>query len=477
VEEVKTYIFIVDSFLLRQMNGRPAELVKLIQDKENQSEEEIIKSLCGNKYDRVYYANIKSRTIKILQVLAIISTSKKGSLTKKNFKKSQKKYLIGHTFLTEGQRSEGIKLIKQAYDIAVEYDFSHLASELASILHHDHIYYNPNPRLANFYFQKVRKYLVNYTAEKEAEYYFYRIVAQMNRSTFPLRQLEEALDKITAQKGDSVKFKIYENCIKVYYHLYLGNYLEVISSCAYALECLNTRKGGHVAHYLFFLRNKALSQIAVNQHSQAIETLIQAEKYTGNKPYNKYLLQYYKTICAFHVGNYEEAYHLFQKNKRCKIEDIREQFVIVEAYLCFLSCTGHLQLDKTFRLGKYLNETFKAQQDKQGDNINILIAELLVYLVRNRGKLIDRIEAIRNYSYRHLKGQETRRARWFLKILCLLSHPTVNFHPEALDRKAKKYIELLNDHPARIGEGFAIEIIPYEKLLELVMVQLGRKAA
>ena len=130
-----------------------------------------------------------------------------------------------------------------------------------------------------------------------------------------------------------------------------------------------------------------------------------------------------------------------------------------------------------FRVGKYLNETFKAQTDKQGDNINILIAELLVYLARDRGKFIDRIEAVQHYSYRHLKGEDTKRAKWFFKVLCMVAHPKVNFHPIALRRKAKRYIDLLESHPVRMGKDFAIEIIPYEQVLEIIMVQLGRKAA
>ena len=136
---------------------------------------------------------------------------------------------------------------------------------------------------------------------------------------------------------------------------------------------------------------------------------------------------------------------------------------------------GYLQLDHTFRLGKYLNDTFKAQADKQGDNISILIAELLVLLCRDRGKFIDRVEAVQHYSYRYLKDKDTQRAKWFIKILCLL--PSVDFHPVALNRRAKRYIDLLDKHPIHLGGNFAVEIIPFGSLLGMIMRQLERRVA
>ena len=126
---------------------------------------------------------------------------------------------------------------------------------------------------------------------------------------------------------------------------------------------------------------------------------------------------------------------------------------------------------------KYLNETFKAQKDKQGNNINILIAELLVYLAKDRDKFIDRIEAVKDYSYRHLKSPSAQRAKWFIKILCLLPHAKVNFHPVALRRKAKRYIDLLQSHPVRMGEGFAVEFIPFDQLLLMIENKIMKKVA
>ena len=118
--------------------------------------------------------------------------------------------------------------------------------------------------------------------------------------------------------------------------------------------------------------------MALGNYKHAEKNLLIAEQFAPKKSHNDYLMRLYKTINTLHAGEYQTAYHLYRENiRKCKFEQIRQQFAIIEAYLCFFSQMGYLQLEKTFRLGKYLNENILSQSEKQGDNISILIAELL----------------------------------------------------------------------------------------------------
>ncbi len=68
------------------------------------------------------------------------------------------------------------------------------------------------------------------------------------------------------------------------------------------------------------------------------------------------------------------------------------------------------------------------------------------------------------------------RAKRFINILCKL--PRANFHSVALGRYAEKHIEYLKNSPMRIGENVTIiEVIPFEVLLEMILVKLERKVA
>jgi len=145
----------------------------------------------------------------------------------------------------------------------------------------------------------------------------------------------------------------------------------------------------------------------------------------------------------------------------------------MEAYFCFLASTGKLKLAKRFRLGKYLNDTFKAQADKVGDNINIVIAELLVLLSRNRSKFIDKVELVANYSYRHLSSKELLRSKYLIKILCTI--PKANFCSKSLVNLTAKYINYIRQKQITIGENLTLEIIPFERILDIILDDLVEK--
>lgn len=146
------------------------------------------------------------------------------------------------------------------------------------------------------------------------------------------------------------------------------------------------------------------------------------------------------------------------------------------AYFYFLHRVGQLDAEYTrFSVGKYLNETVAIAHDKTGSNVNILIGELLVYLVKDRGRFIGRVEAVNNYSYRHLKTPATQRARWFIRMLCMI--PRADFNFIRLKRIATKQLTNLENYPIHTGDNLSIEMIPFGDLLTMIEVALKKKVA
>ncbi|MEO1517674.1 MAG: hypothetical protein AAFV95_21800 [Bacteroidota bacterium] len=367
-----------------------------------------------------------------------------------------------------------MRLIEQAYKIAVKYEFLYLACELSGILHQNHIYYNRSSKKVDFYSKQIDHYLQAYVAEKKTEKIFLSIIHRKS-SSLDIGRIQRAIQQINQLNGSGVKYKSYQFTLQVLLFFCKGEYKQVIECCNFMLTYLKDKPGAYRSHFHFFFLNKGIAGIATAQYEMAKKSFTMGLVYVKSRPFNRYLLHLYLAINALHAGQYTDAHQLVQQNRRCRFEPIKEQFTIVEAYLCFLSHMGCLQVSKPFRLGKFLNETLTAQTDKQGDQINILIAELLIHLVRDRGRFIDRVESARTYSYRHLKGQQYVRAKWFIKILCTL--PRANFHPTALRRLAKYPIEKLESHPIHMGEHFAIEIVPFSTLLELLFQHIQQRVA
>lgn len=217
-----------------------------------------------------------------------------------------------------------------------------------------------------------------------------------------------------------------------------------------------------------------MAQIALRQHAAAAESFRKAEPYaTPHRSFNDYMLRFYLIINALHAGEYAKAYDTYKKYRDCPFPLLHEQFILIEAYFSFLIHMGYLDINPRFRIGKYLNETSNAQTDKQGDNIAIIIAELLYYFSRDKGKFIDRVESINHYSYRHIRSKETLRAKRFLKILCAM--PRANFSFSNLSRHARRHIDYISDHTIRMGENIFLEVIPFDVLLPMIFEELGQK--
>ncbi|HOY04756.1 MAG TPA: hypothetical protein PLO67_05095 [Saprospiraceae bacterium] len=82
------------------------------------------------------------------------------------------------------------------------------------------------------------------------------------------------------------------------------------------------------------------------------------------------------------------------------------------------------------------------------------------------------IEALDKYRQRWLANDMNRRSNSFLKILLTLAQSagttTVN------EKKIRKEWEILkNETPEVAGQSFAIEIVPYEDLVELLLAKMG----
>ena len=85
MNNLRTYLEIIDPRLLHHISGKPAELIQLLRKKPEKSEKELCTHICKGEKDRKYYLNLKSKTLKLLQGLAFVSVVRGESLVKKNF--------------------------------------------------------------------------------------------------------------------------------------------------------------------------------------------------------------------------------------------------------------------------------------------------------------------------------------------------------------------------------------------------------
>ena len=129
---------------------------------------------------------------------------------------------------------------------------------------------------------------------------------------------------------------------------------------------------------------------------------------------------------------------------------------------------------KPFIFSKFINSVPFHSKDKSGQNITILVLQILFLLSdRKYDKIIDRIDALTQYSYRYLRNDETFRSNCFIKMLILMSNASFNpirtrTYTMELSKKLKK------SHLNTDEKSTQVEIIPYDYLWEVILEVLER---
>ena len=287
------------------------------------------------------------------------------------------------------------------------------------------------------------------------------------------------------------KFTSYSFNLNVYniitsYYILNEEYELSIKYCSEALNFFESKPYQDNMSKWSFRNSLILSSIGQRKYKLAEEYTQANFEILTPSSYNWYMQCNYHYILLASQGKFQELYSLIirvVKSKNYKKFILQHEYWnVIEAYIHFL-----IRMDKidptletsgrklrSFSLARFLNDVPKFSKDKRGLNISIIVVQFLYLLqARKYSKLIDRLDAIKQYSYRYLKNNETYRSNLFIKMLLKVAN--ADFHPIAAERYTKDmHTKLLASNPSANFQSTEIEVIPYEKLWEIVMELLER---
>ncbi len=245
------------------------------------------------------------------------------------------------------------------------------------------------------------------------------------------------------------------------------NYGKTEQLCKEIIQWLESRK---FAFFSGFYNYLVPALIVQGKYLEGKIAIRQALSNVNKKSNNWSVFTYFHFILEIHNKNYQEAFSIFKKaNHRGQINlFMEEQWLIVKGYLKFLQRIDLIEGDNKFKLDKLTKNLPIASNDKEGNNINIIILSILLNLKRNRGQIIDQIEAISKYLQRHLKGNI--RARLFIKMLLTL--PKYNFNPQVIQFRNEALWKQLQKNNIQVVGMSEVEIIPFEDLWPMVLKAL-----
>jgi len=274
----------------------------------------------------------------------------------------------------------------------------------------------------------------------------------------------------------------------IYFNMAARDYIRAFAFCQQAEEYLTINPHFSSRPRLGEFAGLAiLCSIHERNYGTAEELLSKYSSYFVAGSGNWGLFMSNRFLVAMHTGKYEEAANVFVEvvNHRGFISFSPLQQEKWHVYRTFLAYVVRIELasiprhlEDRIHLGsewyEYLNDLSVSSKDKKGMNIVLYILQTL-FILEESG--LDggstRLEPLRQYANVHLKNTHYARSNAFLKMLFILIDSEFNLK-KAEKRLQKYYSQLVSDKEGRCRTMEGLEVIPYEKLWEIIVWRVNK---
>lgn len=428
---------------------------------------------------------LKDRLVNSLFVIDL----KQASYTdrQKAYYEAYKEWAAAKILFGKNARTAAAGLGRKLLKIARKYEFTEL---MVDICHTLRLYYGTIEGDYKKYQQYNEEFKLHeqlWLAENRAEEFYIDLsIGFINSKAAKAEFKDKASEyyeqiKESLEQYDSYQLHLCGRLIEASIYTSVNDYETTLDVCGRAIAFFQKKDFTARVPLQIFQYQKFICHVQLRQFEVAKEAARSCLQYLEEGAFNWFKLYELYFLLYAHSGQYEQADEILKmimshSNFGNLPGNVQETWKISEAYLHFLECTGHLpangqedQRSKSFRLSRFLNEMEVFSKDKQGMNIPILIIELLLGIAQEKyDELIDRVEAIDKYRTRYMREEEMARANHFLRML--LQIPKNAFRREEALAKAQEDQLALEAMPIEMAnQTYEIEIVPYEKLWDIVL--------
>lgn len=392
------------------------------------------------------------------------------------------KYLIAKQY-----RPAAAHLALQTFRLAKKYKILDIATILARFLFRHYASHTKDQKLAKIYYAEVHELNRKVELEIKCEWYHAELTNQFSVSKDLGNEFKATAEKYYAEVSEqfsdppSTNYLRFGYSIGVFYKLSQKDYQSTIHICKKARQNLMENK--HLADPFgarLFLNYQAYAAMADGDLAHAKELLLEVRAGTEKYGSQWYTSMQYLLLIHLREGSYTQTRLILSEAKEGKLSRqtklMKNRWEMFEAYhhLCIHLAGLESKFQSSFNISKFLNKVTELSQDKKGFNISLLVCKWLGNYIRNNyDRLIDQEEALNSYIGRYLRKNKTFRNNCFLRMLLSISKQ--QFHPEAVARHTEKYRVKLSLIPLAIDQSSdLVEIVPFEKLWDLILLHLMR---
>ena len=369
----------------------------------------------------------------------LISTNKAALQIEKNT-------LIAQILIKNFYRKKAIALFEKEFKLAKKFTLHELTiKQLNSVLNH-YSFVETNSKKMKYYMNELEFELNAYNAEIfvrkcNAIMSHMYVTSKGHYTKNHLNSVKEMVEQMQAMKK---KYKTYSiisfvSDLTFFYFQTIGDFKTDLQLAKESLEEISNMPILEKLGIYQSKRNIAIAHFRLQNYKEAsisFEDAISMLTLGTRNWFNATSLYYLNLIYSRDYKKLVELSIAVLTNKNLsKFPYFEEQWKLREAYLHFLIKSEIIQLDeqqkkavKPFSLSKFLNSVPFHTKDKSGQNITIIIIQVLFLLLDNKyGKIIDKIDSLTQYTYRYLHRDETFRSNCFIKMLLLMIK--ADFHP------------------------------------------------
>lgn len=484
-------IEIFDDHSLKHKNSKFNEFYEALLANKFKNDRDAASFLYGCSPTDDKYRQLKSRFRKrLLNTLFFLDVNLPATSNyDRAYYSCNKDWTLVKILLSNNATHTAATLAKQILTTALKFKFADVIVNCSRILR-KYCADNGDEKNYEIYDAHIKQYENVLDAEIRSEELYQRVIMNYYKPPSKAGDLSEKIDTYCdALVGLS---EIYDSPIVIYnmYLVWAFRYEMMQDYDAMIEVCLQAEK--YIENNPIYYQSDKLATFQLKKMSAYLHTRdykqgkISAEKCLKSFPAGSEtwfdFMEYY-LLLAIHTDNHINALAIYNKatghSKFKRLDSfVREKWKVYYTFLNYIIESQGAdnpilltQRKKAFRLSKFLNDPILYPKDQRIFTVLMIVAQIL-FLIEKKSfnNVTERIDRLKTYANRQLKKDEFFRAVQFIRLLQQLVK--VDYQLDNLSNTEKYYNRLVENPFFYRGMLHELEVIPYEKLWNIILSRL-----
>ena len=476
--------------------SRTEELYNGIYTERFQSEDEAAKHFFGTNEKDPKYRKLRNRLIRQLINTSFFIDVQQPMYNErgKALFNCYRDYSASYILRSCNAHKASVYLLQQLMEQTIKFEFTDITTDICLQLRQQYAL-SPGDLASHDKFSELhRLYEEKRHWEARAFDYSENLVHHYITGRSPSKEIHELATRYfeelssKANEINTMQFFVHTYKVGVIKYSSINDCHSAIEVCDKILSILQNRKISNRGSLVSFATQKlaCLTQLRIFDEgdkttnyclSQVDEGSFNWFRVLETQFYNlTYTRRYQLALNVFEKVTQQNRYNLLSGN-------VRDMWNLLGGYLHLLAALGKLDSQAVESIvgynspdtARYSNDFEVLDKEKDGMNIPLVLLPVLYSIAKGNFNEEDfgrSIEALDKYRKRYLENDTNRRSAIFLKMVLALTKK--EFDGPRAERKMEKERALLEKEPAQLAnQSFAVEVIPYEDLWEMLLEKQG----